>query len=583
MNLSLYKIDCNKTLILMSMLNLLFMHYFFYFNGYIEWLWMYSEVINICGVVFDVSFLLLLFLVLFGGRFKPAVLLTYILTLIWSLVNVTYCEFFYQYISLSAIGEAHALKEGLVIDSVKAGFCLYDLFYVLSIVCFVLVYRKTRKRIVSKVFVLQILTIPVASLLLTLITYSTFHFVHPKYRYNWELYQFRIKEFLYDSVGGGTPNLAHFQNGCIRVCFYELCDMLHVTELSKEQRKEIAAYYLDHSKRSTNHQDPEVRNVILILMESFLSAPIDLKVDGKEITPFLNQLKRDSDVYYNGNMVSDIGCGESGDGQFIYMTGILPLHNKMTVSQVKNHVLPALPKVLAEYCGMTHSEILFPTMPGIWQQADMNKVYGFSESYSMEDITGGPNNPVDDEKVFEFAAKRLDVVKEPFFSLILSVSTHSPYNRFDGEDLHLYDMTISEKFKNYLNTCHYLDQQICRYFNQLKNKNLYERCMIVLCADHHAHTNRLDMDKRLSNHTPLFIVHGNIKKGNVWNGEFHQLDVYTTMLDLLGIDTQWKGLGHTLLESDYNSSVNSDAIKLSEMIIEGDYFNSQKSLSLPKP
>ena len=60
----------NKTyyqiLLLMSMLNLLFMHYFFYFSDYLEWTWLYSVPINLCGIVFDVFVLLVLSLIIVG-------------------------------------------------------------------------------------------------------------------------------------------------------------------------------------------------------------------------------------------------------------------------------------------------------------------------------------------------------------------------------------------------------------------------------------------------------------------------------------------------------------------------------------
>lgn len=569
----MFRIDRYTILILMSMLNLLFMHYYFYLNGYVEWVWMYSEVINACSIIFDVSVLMILFLFFLGGRLKIAVLITYILTLIWAFVNVVYGQFFYQYISLSAIGEAHALGDGLVVDSLKTAFRWYDLFFVVSLTCFFIVYKKTTNRILKRKRVLMMLWVPLASLLMTVLAYSLYHFIHPHYRSNWDLYQFKTQELLYDPYQGGTPNLAHFHDGCLRVCAYELYDMLHVVELTDQQRDEISSYYLDHSQRTTHHQrNTDVKNVIFILLESFLSSPIDLIVDGKEITPFLNQLKRDSDVYYNGNMISDIGCGESGDGQFIYMNGILPLYSKMTMAQIKGHTLPALPKVLSEYCDVKHSEIIYPTMPNLWQQADMNKVYGFTEAFSMEDIVGGSDNPIDDERIFSYAANRLDTVSESFFSLILSVSTHSPYDSFAGDDLRLNDNTLPQRYKNYLNTCHYLDQQISRYFTQLKAKGLYERSLIVLCADHYAHSNRVDVGKSLSSYTPLFIVHGNINNEEAWHGEFHQLDVYTTILDLLGIDSQWRGLGYTLLKPAYDSSVNTESIRLSEMIIAGDYF-----------
>ena len=558
--------------VILPMLNLLFMHYYFFFNGYLEWTWMYSIMINLCSVVFDVSIFLILFMLLVKGNFKIAVLLSYILTLIWSFVNVVYGRFFFQYMSLSAIGEAHGLGDGLVINSVMSAFHWYDLFYLLSAIIFFFFYRKMKSYRLNRRDLLIFISIPVISLLMTFVVYSAYHFVHPHYRHNWELYKFRAKEFLFDSVRGGTPNLAHFQTGCIRVALFELYDMLHVTTLTSEQRNQIEKYYKDHSMRISNHQrNPKIKNVIFILLESFLSAPIDLEVDGKEITPFLNSLKRDSTVYYNGNMISDIGCGESGDGQFIYMTGILPLKYKMTVGQVKDNKLPAMPQILKEKLGIKHTVIIFPTMPNLWQQADMNVAYGIDNAYSLADIEGTASVETNDKDIFSYAAKKLDNSNVPFFSLILSVSTHSPYDKYVGEDLHFVDNSLSDKYRNYLNTCHYTDKQIRQYFDELKLKGLYDSSLIVIASDHYAHLDMLNMIGKISNHTPLFVINGDICIERAWKGECHQLDTYTTLMDVLAIDQPWVGLGNTLL-APYKSSVDATASNISEMIIEGNYF-----------
>ena len=53
----------------------------------------------------------------------------------------------------------------------------------------------------------------------------------------------------------------------------------------------------------------------------------------------------------------------------------------------------------------------------------------------------------------------------------------------------------------------------------------------------------------------------------------NQLDVYTTILDLLDIKPEWKGIGHTLLQSEYSNSMTNEASRLSEWIIEGNYFS----------
>ncbi len=564
-----------KTLLLIAipLLNLLFMHYFFYFRGFLEWTWMYSEVINLCGVVFDVSILMIVFLLVTGGRFKITMAIIQVITLLWSFVNVMYGKFFFQYMSLSAFGEAHGLGDGLVVNSILSAFYWFDLFYVFSIVLFAVAYNKTESFRISKERMLRFFLIPIGSIILTFVAYSGYHFIHPHYRNNWDLYKFRAREFLFDSVRGGTPNLAHFQTGCVRVAIFELYDMLHVTKLTKEQKKQIKEYYSDHSMRSTNHRrNPRIKNVVFILLESFLSAPIDLKIEGKEITPFLNYLKRDSDVYYNGNMISDIGCGESGDGQFIYMTGLLPLRYKMTVGQVKNNVLPSLPKIFKECIGIKNTEIIYPTMPNLWQQADMNTAYGIDYAYSLNDIVGDDEINIDDKNIFDFASQSLDKSKTPFFSLILSVSTHSPYDKYAGDNLEITDQTLSSEYKNYLYSCHYLDKQLEQYISMLKQKGLYTNTLIVIASDHYAHLDMLKMTGRISNHTPLFVINGGINIEECWKGDFHQLDLYTTILDLLSIKNPWLGLGYTLLKTPYKSSVDNNALTLSSLIVEGDYF-----------
>ena len=563
----------NKYLIIFPMLNLLFMHYYFYFSDILEWTWVYSEITNLCGVVFDVSILLIVSLLIVGGRLKPAFAITQMLTLIWSFANVMYGKFFFQYMSLSAFGETHGLGDDLVINSVMSAFCWYDLFYLISAICFILVYRRVKPDRYQYKMILRLFVIPVITVLLTIAVFSTYHFIHPHFRNNWELYKFRVKEFLYDSIQGGTPNLAHFQTGCIRVALFEIYDMLHVTELTSEQRKQIEEYYMDHSRRTTHHQrNPQIKNVIFILLESFLSAPIDLEVDGKEITPFLNSLKRDSDVYYNGNMISDIGCGESGDGQFIYMTGILPLRHKMTVGQVKDNVLPALPKILKSQLGVDCSVIISPTVPNLWQQAEMNAAYEFDKAYWRDDIIGNQMAPFDDKMIFEFASQKLDTLNQPFFSLLLSLTTHGPYNKFVGDDILKDNRTLTKEYCNYLNSCHYLDAQIGKYIATLKDKGIYDNSLILIASDHYAHLDMLNMTGKITSNTPLFIINGNIDENSSWKGEFHQLDLYTTLLDILDINMNWKGLGYTLLSPLYMNSVDTKASQLSDLIIEGDYF-----------
>jgi len=528
---------------------------------------------NTLSVFFDVFILLSLSLLITKGHIRATLLITQAITLLWSFVNTFYGRFFYQYLPLSAIGEINGLQESLVIESTLSGFKWFDFYYLVS--CLFFIYQFKRIKIIKLNIhnILYILLIPIISLLITLSIYTTYHFILPKYRYNWELYLARNIELLGDIYRGGTPNLSYFQIGCIRSTGGEFIDLLINKKLTEDQKQIITRYCNESSKRYTKHsRNSNIQNVVFILLESFLSSPIDLHIEGKEVTPYLNSLKKDSKVYYNGMMKSDITCGESGDGQFIYMTGILPLRNRITVSKIKGKSLPALPKILEKELNIGHSNIYNPAGPNLWQQSDMNLVYGITSMYCNNDIISNKPKVLEDKDIFTFAASHIRSCKVPFFSLILSVSTHSPYDKFFGEDLFSNNKIFSEEYQNYLNTCHYTDKQVGYFISKLKETDIYDHSLIIITADHHAHLDALKMESKITNHIPLFIINGQIDNKNAYHGEIRQLDVFTTLLDILNINSRWKGLGHTILSPNYANSVNENAYKISEMIIEGDYF-----------
>ena len=561
-------------ILVMPFMNLLFMNCYFYMNGLLEWVYLYSWFISICSVLFDVYVLAFVFTILTGGRIKMACAITQLVTLVWSLINTFYGRFFFQYISLSAFGEAQSLQDSIVIKSIMSGISWYDLFYIISIVIFIFQYRRIPQIRYDFRSHAKMLIVPIITLVLSCSVYTVYHFIHPRYRNNLQLYVDRLNEFLFDGFRAGTPNLAHFQAGSIRVIITEIHDQSIRKELSEGQRALITNYYQDLSERTTQHSPNEnLKNVIFIILESFLSSPIDLTVDGKEITPFLNSLKRDTCVYYNGRMLSDITCGESGDGQFIYMNGILPLRNRITVGHIKNNTFPSLPGLLKKYYGIRQTEIFVPSRPNLWQQSDMNEVYGISKMFSQLDIDA--EESVDDEKIFKFASANMGKTKEPFFSMILSISGHNPYDNFYGEDIMRDSKSFSKEYRNYLNTCHYTDIHLKHFIEAIKQKDLYNQSLIIIAADHNAHLSQSKMDKKITEHIPLFIINGRINS-SAWSGEMRQLDVYTTILDILNINSNWRGLGHTILSPNYHNSVNDHVYELSEMIIEGDYFKDIK-------
>ena len=84
------------------------------------------------------------------------------------------------------------------------------------------------------------------------------------------------------------------------------------------------------------------------------------------------------------------------------------------------------------------------------------------------------------------------------------------------------------------------------------------------------------MQGRITTDLPLFIINGNIKQEEAYFGPAEQLDVFTTILDVLQVKSSWHGFGHTLLKRDYEPSVTDDIWTMSDWIVRGHYFDEAK-------
>ena len=374
------------------------------------------------------------------------------------------------------------------------------------------------------------------------------------------------------------PNWTVFHKGFIRKMVIEPLATGGKLRLTPEEKEAIEKEYTNLSPRITGRTaPPNVKNVIFILVESYLACTSDLVVDGQEITPNLNRLKHDSSTYYNGHIQPNVSIGESSDGQLIYMAGLLPLHSEITVSKARDITLYGLPTQLRTIYPDIKSYTLIPTNPSLWDQQAMTEGYGFDKLYSSIEYhkvfhdNGGTF--LSDDMVFQFASKLDETMTPPFCSLILTMDMHMPYTSQIGHGFHLTDKNLPEKYINYLVNCHYTDIQIGKYLESLKEKGLYDNSLIIIASDHDAHPTYLDMEGKITREIPIYIVNGGIDKTMAWDGPCNQLDIYTTILDIMGIESKWHGLGHTLLNKNYQNSVTDKKQEVSDWIIFSDYFH----------
>lgn len=140
-----------------------------------------------------------------------------------------------------------------------------------------------------------------------------------------------------------------------------------------------------------------------------------------------------------------------------------------------------------------------------------------------------------DHKVFEMNAADLDQAQEPFFSTILTLSNHEPFQlpgkpHFPGEE-------SESKFRS---TAFYTDSSLAAYLKVAKTKRWYKNTMFVIVADH---GHRLPKSVYDIHHPgrfriPLILYGGALKpefKGRVIRKVGNQTDIAATLLNQLNV------------------------------------------------
>lgn len=515
------------------------------------------------GIVVDVTFLFALIYLLTLRHLKATLVITFMTTLCWAFANILYARFFHHNLTLSAMEQGGTLLNAEMIKCVLNGLRWSDL---LLMPYLWLCWATIRKATTMRHPVTKILLFLLATAMVDIFCHIGYCSVKSEYRY----VNFMLKRFEHRQMSTHlqlcSPNHATFRRGCVRSLLQEAALSLQGNMKLGDDQLRIISNKITEARGLINNDTivgPE-KNIIVIIVESYMSFTSDMTVDGKEITPCLNALKRDSMVYYNGNMHENVTIGESSDGQFIYMTGILPLRSVITVSKARSVTLPGLPKMTGR-----RSRMVIPTMASMWNQDGMCKQYGFDSLYTSDDFKGLHGSFLNDEQVFQLAMEKDQLSTQPFLSVILTMTMHQPYTEQPDTTFPVNSPSLPQDLRCYLNVCHYTDRQIGRYLAQLKKAGLYDNSLIVIVADHPVHNTDFG---GVSKYIPLYIVNIGGLQRKMWQGECNQLDVYTTLADLIGAKSNWCGLGRSLLSTEYENTITTLQWNVSEWIIMGNYF-----------
>lgn len=335
--------------------------------------------------------------------------------------------------------------------------------------------------------------------------------------------------------------------------------------MTDEERVMVDAFVAEEVPHYTDNpyavgQQP---NLVLVIVESLNAWAVNLKIDGREVTPVLNSIAADTSSIVALKMQSMIKNGRSSDGKFIYDTGLLPTLDESVAMNYGDADYPSLVKALKGYRSME----ICTDAPRLWNIEAMSRSYGFQHLYYQPQFKEklAANGYRDDELIFAEAAKIVTATRQPFFAQIVTATMHSPYNSPAVPETWIsHTKAYTPEVRNYLERVAYFDRHLGLFIDKLRQAGVLDNTVIAIASDHtdfvdDAPSGRPSLDHS-GNNCALLIK--NAGHGLKITDVIGQVDVYPTLLDIMGANSyQWKGLGYSLLRKRVTSvAVNPDEV-----------------------
>lgn len=506
--------------------------------------------------------------------------------------NVVYFRFFSDFLTFSTLNQAGNVES--MGGAVSASFKWYDFVYFIDTTIYLAILIFKRKwldnRAFSKKFVPVVMATSVALFFLNLafaetdrpelLTRTFDHKYLVKYLgpYNFTVYD-------------GVKTIENNQQKALA----SEDDLTKVLNYTKQKRTEPNPEYYGAAKK---------KNIIKIHLESFQTFLINKKVNGKEVTPFLNKLSSgNQDFTYFPNFFHQTGQGKTSDSEFTMDNSLYGLPQGSAYSLKGDNTYQSLPAILDQKQGYT-SNVMHGDYKTFWNRDQVYKHFGIDNFYDATYYDMSDDNIVNlglkDKPFFKASADYQSKMKKPFYSHLITLTNHYPFT-LDEEDASIDKPNTGDStVDGYIQTAHYLDQALEEYITDLKKKGLYDNSVIMIYGDHYGisenHNNAMEklLGEKITpakftdlNRTGFWLkVPG--KSGGVNKEYAGQMDVMPTLLHLVGIDSKnYLMFGSDMFSKQHNNVVpfrNGDFITEDYKYVNGKiYSNKDNELLTEKP
>ena len=318
------------------------------------------------------------------------------------------------------------------------------------------------------------------------------------------------------------------------------------------------------------------KNVIIIHLESFQQFLINFKLNGKEVTPFLNSLYNGKDFYSFDNFFNQVGQGKTSDAENMMETSTFGLPQGSLFSALgSDNTFEGAPAILNQTQGYS-SAVFHGNNGSFWNRDNVYKNLGYQYFFDASYFNTNSNNLTEygmkDKLMFHDSVKYLEHMQQPFYVKFITLSNHFPFVIDQKNQSFEPANTDDSSVNNYFVTAHYLDQALQQFFDYLKKSGLYNNSVIVLYGDHYgiSDTRNLKLapllgksastwnsfDDAQMQRVPLMIHIPNNHNGGVQHQYGGEIDFLPTLLHLLGINSEkYIQFGTDLFSPEHNQVV----------------------------
>jgi len=298
-------------------------------------------------------------------------------------------------------------------------------------------------------------------------------------------------------------------------------------------------------------------NIVLIITESFgreYSGAFNKHTGIKDYvshTPFVDSLAQHSLIFSNAYA----NGYKSIHGMSSILSGVPSFKDAFTSSPYAKQDIQSLVSTLKD---KGYDTSFFHGAPnGSMGFLGFGNILGFDHYYGMTEY--GNDDDFDgswgiwDEPFMQFMKKTIDTKKAPFFTTLFTVSSHEPY-------------IVPNKYKNKfpkgnipMHQCiSYTDFSFKKFFEAAKKEPWYKNTLFIITADH---CNQVDYTNYYSEQImnrlaiPILIFDPNGKYKGENTDLAQHIDIYPTILDMIGYKDPFRSWGSSLLDKNHKDFV----------------------------